>query len=112
MTSSSETLYCIPIDQFSDFYGSIRVKLKNGSFAKKHAYANKSIQLVGGIDLADGVYVVGSKEKKVYPSLDNFVLEGAEVDYVDMPLIYFECNDLTKEKIPIKQRYLKFKEMQ
>ena len=109
LVSSGETLFCVPSDQFSDFYGAFRVKLKNGGFAEKHENANKAIQIVGGVDLADGVYVVGSQKKKVYPSIDNFVTEDAEVDYVDMHLTYFKCNDITKPKIPTQSAYLKFK---
>lgn len=109
LKSDGDSLYCVPHDQFSDYYGDVRVMLRNGVEAKKKSYANKPIQMIRGVDLAGGVYVVGAKNKTVYPSLDNYDLAFSKIDRIEMQLRYFDCDELTQATIKLKRLNLTFR---
>ena len=112
ITSDGDTLYCVPIGQFSDFYGTTRIQLKSGRFAEKMALADKALYFVGGIDLAGGIEIVGRKKNEIIAELDNFELGDSDIEYVDMQFSYFRCSDIMKDEIPVKTKFLKFNKIE
>ncbi len=108
MKSAGSKVYCVPVDQFSDRYGEIRVKLRNGSEAQRKSYVNKQLYMIGGIDLAGGVYLVGSRKMQIYPPLENYSLDNSEIDKIEMQLSYFDCDKIDQNIIQLEKLDLTF----
>lgn len=63
---------------------------------------SKEIYFIGGIDMADGLDVVGNRKRKIYIDLSSFVTVDEQIERINVKLKYFDCTDISKEIIPYK----------
>lgn len=98
LASRSSRLICIPAYEFSDLYGTYLVFDVDGVRISPELSANRRVRIINGLDVSDGIVIVGKKPVSISIPLDSFTQSQKDIGKVIQKIEFSDCEDFINRK--------------